>query len=67
MRSAFMFLARRLTGHSLEDIGGYFGGRDHSTVLYGVERVAQKGTKDPALQALVEQLGAQAMKMASSS
>ena len=33
-RQACMYLARELTGHSLEEIGGYFGGRDHSTVLH---------------------------------
>jgi chromosomal replication initiator protein len=34
-----MFLARTLTSHSLEEIGGYFGGRDHSTVLHATRTV----------------------------
>jgi chromosomal replication initiator protein len=36
-----MFLARRHTRYSLEEIGGYFGGRDHTTVLHAVRTVEQ--------------------------
>jgi chromosomal replication initiator protein len=34
-----MFLARRHTRYSLEEIGGYFGGRDHTTVLHAVRTI----------------------------
>jgi len=37
-RQIGMYLARKLTPLSLEEIGSYFGGRDHSTVLHA-ERV----------------------------
>src|SRR5262249_35803999 len=33
-RQVSMYLARRLTSLSLEQIGAFFGGRDHSTVLH---------------------------------
>jgi chromosomal replication initiator protein len=38
-RQVSMYLARRLTGLSLEQIGAYFGGRDHSTVLHACRKV----------------------------
>src|SRR5829696_5143912 len=40
-RQVCMFLARRHTRYSLEEIGGYFGGRDHTTVLHAVRTVDQ--------------------------
>jgi chromosomal replication initiator protein len=38
-RQVCMYLARRHTRYSLEEIGGYFGGRDHTTVLHAVRTV----------------------------
>jgi chromosomal replication initiator protein len=34
-----MFLAREVTNLSLEEIGGHFGGRDHTTVLHAVRAI----------------------------
>jgi len=65
-RQVCMFLARRLTGHSLEEIGGFFGGRDHSTVLYGVDRINARSKDDGALRDTIEQLAAQALSAAAS-
>jgi chromosomal replication initiation ATPase DnaA len=39
-RQFAMALAKRLTGRSLPDIGRQFGGRDHTTVLHAVRKVA---------------------------
>src|SRR5205814_458281 len=44
-RQVCMYLARRHTRYSLEEIGGYFGGRDHTTVLHA-ERKIGSGVKD---------------------
>jgi chromosomal replication initiator protein len=41
---------------SLEEIGGYFGGRDHSTVLYGVQKIDKRSKEDPAVQDLLSRL-----------
>jgi len=38
-RQVGMYLARKHTHCSLEEIGGYFGGRDHSTVLHAIRAV----------------------------
>jgi chromosomal replication initiator protein len=39
-RQICMYLARTLTPLSLEEIGGYFGGRDHSTVLHAEAKIS---------------------------
>ena len=48
-RQICMYLARSLTVLSLEEIGGYFGGRDHSTVLHAEEKIRSDIKKDPSL------------------
>ena len=40
-RQCAMLAARHLTGRSLEQIGKYFGGRDHSTVIYACRRLTK--------------------------
>ena len=37
-RDVAMYLARQLTSKSLKQIGDYFGGRDHTTVLHGCRK-----------------------------
>src|SRR5690606_1453591 len=38
-RQIAMYLIRELTTHSYPEIGQYFSGRDHSTVMYAVQKV----------------------------
>jgi chromosomal replication initiator protein len=45
-----------VTKHSLEEIGGFFGGRDHSTVIYAVEKIAQRMAEDPRCKESVDSL-----------
>ena len=45
-RQVCMYLARRHTRYSLEEIGGYFGGRDHTTVLHAVRTVEKDCTDE---------------------
>jgi len=53
-RQVCMFLARQLTRWSLEEIGGYFGGRDHSTVLHAIKTIQTGVTEDPSLRSAIE-------------
>ena len=55
-RQICMWLARKHTRFSLEEIGGYFGGRDHSTVLYSVEKVDRRRRVDHEFAALLTEL-----------
>jgi chromosomal replication initiator protein len=48
-RQVCMWLARKHTRFSLEEIGGYFGGRDHTTVMHAVRTVGAKTQTDTAL------------------
>jgi chromosomal replication initiator protein len=57
-RQVGMYLARQLTALSLEQIGTYFGGRDHSTVLHAVHKVEEALEHDASLSGVVRQLHA---------
>lgn len=45
-RQTAMYLARKLTNMSLAEIGGFLGGRDHSTVIYADEKITKLMKKD---------------------
>ena len=45
-RQICMWLTRKRTRFSLEEIGGYFGGRDHTTVMHSIRTVNNKCQKD---------------------
>jgi len=55
-RQICMFLARRLTSHSLEEIGGYFGGRDHTTVMYAYDKIRREAEDNQELAETIEKL-----------
>ena len=55
-RQVAMFVARRLTGYSLSAIGSEFGGRDHSTVSYAIQKVAVSCENDLAFDAEIREL-----------
>ena len=48
-RAIAMFLSRRLTKSAYREIGSYFGGRDHSTVVAAERRVADWVTSGEAI------------------
>lgn len=45
-RQVCMWLARRRTRFSLQEIGGYFGGRDHTTVMHSIKTVDDRMAAD---------------------
>ena len=49
-RQLAMFLFRALLPWSLEEIGAYFGGRDHSTVLHAVKKVRTRAREEEGVQ-----------------
>jgi chromosomal replication initiator protein len=53
-RQIGMYLARTNTRHSLEEIGGFFGGRDHTTVLYAVEQITKQLKADDRFRATIQ-------------
>ena len=55
-RQICMYLARNLTKHSLEEIGGHLGGRDHTTVMHACSKINQAKDTDPQMSALLNEL-----------
>jgi chromosomal replication initiator protein len=55
-RQVAMYIAKRLTNHSLQEIGAYFGGRDHSTVLHAYNKVKTRTKADDAFKDTVDGL-----------
>ena len=55
-RQVCMYLARRLTSYSLKEIGRFFGGKNHTTVVFAVQAIEGKVKKSAALSDEVESL-----------
>ena len=55
-RGVAMYLARQLTRKSLAQIGDFFGGRDHSTVLHGCRQTEGLLASDPDTRQAVSKL-----------
>ncbi len=55
-RQIAMYLSKKLTTHSLPEIGRKFGGRDHTTVMHAVKRVEELVHSDPEIAEDVELL-----------
>ena len=55
-RQVAMYLARQLTSHSYADIGRGFGGKDHTTVLYAVQKIEALLQEDPKFQKTIDHI-----------
>ena len=49
-RQIAMYLCKNMTDASLETIGKAVGGRDHSTVVHGIKKVADDITVDKSVE-----------------
>lgn len=61
-RHVCMYLARRCTRHSLEEVGGTFGGRDHTTVMHAIRTVEARIVTDPEFASVLRLLEERAKK-----
>jgi len=55
-RQVAMYLSRELTKTPLTEIGGFFGGRDHTTVLHACGKIETCLENDPQLKKIIENL-----------
>ncbi|MHB9099093.1 MAG: chromosomal replication initiator protein DnaA, partial [Syntrophales bacterium] len=55
-RQISMFLAREMTSASFPDIGAKIGGRDHSTVIYGHNKIKKLMETDKTLRDIIEEV-----------
>jgi chromosomal replication initiator protein len=58
-RQIGMYLSRESTEHSLEEIGRFFGNRDHTTVLYAVKKIRDRSKDDRMFRELLQSLNEQ--------
>jgi len=55
-RQIAMYLTRNLTDFSLPETGEYFGGRDHTTVIYACDKIQKELKKKPGMRVLINKL-----------
>jgi chromosomal replication initiator protein len=55
-RHIAMYIARKITDYSTIELGQYFGGRDHATVIYSCEKIQDMILSDPNLDATIQKI-----------
>jgi len=55
-RQVAMFLIKEALGTSLVQIGQFFGGRDHSTVIHSIRKVEEEMARDPEFRRQVDEV-----------
>jgi len=59
-RQVAMYLARKLTKHSCKEIGDFFGGKNHSTVLFAEKKISSAREEDATTELMLQKLEQQA-------
>ena len=55
-RQLAMYIVSELTEYSTTEIGGEFGGRDHTTVMHSCQKVDELLISDPTVHTTIEML-----------
>ena len=55
-RQVAMFLVKELTHASLPEIGRYFGGKHHTTVLHSIQKIEELRQRDDVLNNLIHSI-----------
>ena len=55
-RQIAMYIAREMTEFSTTEVGLEFGGRDHTTVMHGCQRVESRMNSDSTLEPIIQNL-----------
>jgi chromosomal replication initiator protein len=53
-RQIAMYLIRKYTGQGFKEIGAYFGGKDHTTIMHACNKIEQSMETDPEIREAVE-------------
>jgi chromosomal replication initiator protein len=53
-RHVAVYLCKQMTDYPLDAIGALLGGRDHSTIIHGANKIADEIAKDTVLQAQID-------------
>lgn len=53
-RQVAMYIAKEVTAASLPEIGRYFGGKHHTTVLHSIQKIEKERAKDHSLNTLIQ-------------
>jgi chromosomal replication initiator protein len=61
-RDAAVFLARRLTNKSLQEVGAFFGGRDHTTIMHSCRKLEDAVGRDAETREMLESIRSRLFK-----
>ena len=56
MRDIVMYLLYEDTALSYPEVGDFLGGRDHTTIMHGVEKITEDVLASPAVQDVIEKI-----------
>ena len=55
-RQLAMYIAREITEYSTTELGMEFGGRDHTTVMHGCQKIEERIKAEPSLETTIQKL-----------